>query len=156
MRDEIEAASNFLLHFLLGDKPLSDAQSQAFHRAVRLELTQKCTQSWHLEHPEWGSAFRAVILRPGVAVALDSADSVIGSGLNAVMQASCPAEADSLRERIGQAFGGPKSQPMILWIDPHSVCYRLGDRGTIRYIYQAAWAQSSSLGKSTGKVMPIY
>ncbi len=87
---------------------------------------------------------------------VDSADAVISSGIQAVLQASSSTQAVALRERMEQVFSGPKAQQMILWIDPHSVCYRLGDRGTIRYIYQAAWAKNGTLPAKNEQVMPIY
>lgn len=136
MKKEIELAANFLLQLLTAKHAAAEAGTAAPSLSADLQreflevctrcIDAKCTQSWREDFPEWGSAFRAIVLQP------DYVDPIL---------VRC---AKLLNIAPGEIAAKMAATHLILWVDPDAVSFKMGEKGTIKFLYQRAWTSGGS------------
>ncbi|KAI9005994.1 hypothetical protein BC832DRAFT_526035, partial [Gaertneriomyces semiglobifer] len=112
---EISAASTFLSTHLSASVPPD--QRSAFQASLQRQMTLKFDAHWNPTLPLAGNAYRAINISGGKPdpVLMNAADEC-GLGID-VLMSSFPEE-------------------YVLWVDPFSVTYRVGDHGYPTVIWE--------------------
>ncbi|KAJ2824341.1 hypothetical protein FBU31_004021 [Coemansia sp. 'formosensis'] len=115
MQTEIEAVASFWLKYV-SDATISSEIREALRVALIDTLTDKYEGHWHLDKTNVGSGYRSMSNWRGL-------DSIL---VEAAQRAQV---AVSVLERV-------MPRDIVLWCDPYSVTYRVGDHGTVFTLYE--------------------
>ncbi|KAI9094693.1 hypothetical protein DFS34DRAFT_239716 [Phlyctochytrium arcticum] len=104
---ELTAASTFLASHLPPTTP--PATRSVFQATLHAQMQSKFHQHWDSTQPLKGNGYRAV--------------SIMGGRLDPlVLDAAAAASLDE--QQVASSF----PEEFVLWVDPGSVCYKVGDR----------------------------
>lgn len=124
--EEITIATDFLAQYLLPH--ISEMQLESFKSSLSKLMNKKFLNSWDFNIPIKGNAFRAI--------------NIIESRLDSLLvQAALDSNFELKSEFFPQSF--------VLWIDPHSVSFRVGDYGNAEYIYDSSSENYSNSSSSS-------
>ncbi|KAJ3056162.1 hypothetical protein HK097_007886 [Rhizophlyctis rosea] len=132
MLPEIDVATNFLTHYLPSSSP-SDQRS-LFHTALRTQLVNKFATSWDPLFPTRGNAYRAISILEGRMDPLILSAAEVANIPTSDLSSSFPRE-------------------LVLWTDPGSVAFRVGEYGFPTTIWEDA---SVILAKQSLSSVPAF
>ncbi|KAJ3334758.1 Protein btg1 [Gonapodya sp. JEL0774] len=120
MYEEIQQAATFLSrHFA---PRLSDEQVRRFIDRLSELLAERYAHHWYPQLPSKGNAFRSVSTFHG------RPDPAILAALESIRDSTSDTDIMELAELL--------PGELVIWIDPHSVVYRISDRGNTVVIYE--------------------
>jgi len=132
MKVEVHSAADFLMNLLRvrqQSSSLSETQLHSFRGSLIIVLLEKYNNHWYENNPRKGSAFRCIRINGETAEPLIE-KAATNCGLNVInIRRQLPAE-------------------LTLWIDPSTVCYRIGENGSISVLYDGNRASPSDLDSS--------
>ncbi|KAJ1851204.1 hypothetical protein GGH12_006088 [Coemansia sp. RSA 1822] len=115
MQTEVENAAKFWINYI-PDSSLASDKKEALRKALVEVLLEKYMGHWHIERTMLGSAYRSISNWRGL-------DTVL---VKAAHHARI--SVDVLERWL------PRDQ--IMWCDPYSVTYRVGDHGSVLTFYE--------------------
>ncbi|ORY94777.1 hypothetical protein BCR43DRAFT_416205, partial [Syncephalastrum racemosum] len=115
MHMEITQAVDFLGRFVQTKMPQDDLSS--FKDDLSSELRERFENHWHAHEPMRGSGYRSISNFNG---ALDPILTKVAC--------RCKVDPSLIHDNLPRDF--------ILWIDPYSVSYRVGDRSNIMTLFE--------------------
>jgi protein Tob/BTG len=133
MKVEISSAADFLMNLLRvrqQENSLSETQLHSFRGSLITILHEKFRDHWYIENPRKGSGFRCIRVNSEIS------DPCISKAAN-----NCCISTGVIRDLL--------PQEITLWIDPTTVCYRIGENGSISCLYDANRSSPSNSLDST-------
>jgi len=132
MKVEISSAADFLMNLLRvrQQDSLSETQLHSFRGSLITILHEKFRDHWYIENPRKGSGFRCIRVNTEIS------DPCIVKAAN-----NCCISTGVIRDLL--------PQEITLWIDPTTVCYRIGENGSISCLYDANRSSPSNSLDST-------
>ncbi|CAG9798580.1 unnamed protein product [Chironomus riparius] len=133
MKVEISSAADFLMNLLRvrqQENSLSETQLHSFRGSLITILHEKFRDHWYIENPRKGSGFRCIRVNAEIS------DPCISKAAN-----NCCISTGVIRDLL--------PQEITLWIDPTTVCYRIGENGSISCLYDANRSSPSNSLDST-------
>ncbi|KAG0354249.1 hypothetical protein BC939DRAFT_446051 [Gamsiella multidivaricata] len=116
---EISCATDFLCRYVASSSSCTPQIVEAFKRQVVALMQEKYTDHWDPQRPHYGNGYRAITSFGG------KVDPLL---CEAAKKSDLPLET----------LAGYIPKDLVLWIEPFSVSFRLGDHGTINTIYDAS------------------
>ncbi|CAO3570351.1 unnamed protein product [Mortierella alpina] len=116
---EISCASDFLSRFLSASSSITPQVIEAFKEATVALMTEKYTNHWDPQRPHMGNGYRAITSFGG------QVDPLL---CKAAQKSSLPMET----------LHGPIPRDLVLWVEPFTVSFRVGDHGSINTIYDGS------------------
>lgn len=115
MLEEINHAVDFICRLL--NKSVDSEPLQRFRIELTAALESRFQNHWDIGRPFWGGAYRAI--------------NNFGGMLDPVLaQASKPTSIPS------HVIISTLPKDLVLWVDPYSVAYRVGDHGNINTLFE--------------------
>ncbi len=115
MKQELTSASNLIVHFLrLQQKDISEYTIAKFNKYLIKMLSEKYCYFWFPEYPHKCSSYRCLRFHSK----LDN--FIIEAGKKC---------------KLSETFLIDNLSPLMVWIDPNEVSYRLGENNSIYIIY---------------------
>ncbi|KAJ2715994.1 hypothetical protein H4R19_000888 [Coemansia spiralis] len=130
MQAEVENAANFWIKYL-PEAVLAADKREALRQALVGQLLAKYEGHWHMERTAAGSAYRSISNWRGLDGVLAAAGSQAGVALE-------------LLERW-------LPRDVIVWCDPYSVTYRIGDHGSVYTAFEDKRGLLESVKKSVAE-----
>ncbi|KAJ2774909.1 hypothetical protein IWQ57_000619 [Coemansia nantahalensis] len=130
MQAEVENAANFWIKYL-PEGSLAADKREALRQALVDQLLAKYDGHWHMDRTAAGSAYRSISNWRG----LDGVLAAAGS------RAAVPLE---VLERW-------LPRDVIVWCDPYSVTYRVGDHGSVYTVFEDKRGLLESVKKSVAE-----
>lgn len=133
MKVEISSAADFLMNLLRvrqQENSLTETQLHSFRGSLITILHEKFRDHWYIENPRKGSGFRCIRVNAEIADPCISKAAV-----------NCCIKTGVIRDLL--------PQEITLWIDPTTVCYRIGENGSISCLYDANRSSPSNSLDST-------
>ncbi|KAF9997565.1 Protein btg1 [Entomortierella chlamydospora] len=115
---EITCASDFLSRYVAASASCTPQIIEAFKTQVVALMQEKYTNHWDPQRPHYGNGYRAITCFGG------KVDPLLCEAAK-----NCDLPLETLANQI------PKD--LVLWVEPFSVSFRVGDHGTINTIYDA-------------------
>ncbi|KAG0200607.1 Protein btg1 [Mortierella sp. GBA30] len=116
---EISCASDFLSRFLTASSSITPQIIEAFKEATVALMNEKYTNHWDPQRPHIGNGYRAITSFGG------KVDPLL---CKAAQKSSVPMET----------LHGLIPRDMVLWVEPFTVSFRIGDHGSINTIYDGS------------------
>ncbi|KAJ2448987.1 hypothetical protein EV183_005144 [Coemansia sp. RSA 2336] len=132
MQTEVENAAKFWIN-CIPESELTSDKKEALRKALVQVLSEKYTGHWHLDRTMAGSAYRSISNWRRL-------DSVF-------------IKAAKLAQVAVDVLETWLPRDMILWCDPYSVSYRVGDHGSIVSVYEDKRGLLESVKKSVAEKM---
>ncbi|KAG0237375.1 hypothetical protein B0O80DRAFT_440949 [Mortierella sp. GBAus27b] len=115
---EISCASDFLCRYVAASSSCTPQIIEAFKTQVAALMQAKYTNHWDPQRPHYGNGYRAITSFGG------KVDPLL---CEAAQKSDLPLE--TLASHIPRDF--------VLWVEPFSVSFRIGDHGSINTIYDS-------------------
>lgn len=132
MKVEVNSAADFMMNLLRVRQQvstLSETQLHSFRGSLIIVLLEKYNNHWYENNPRKGSAFRCIRING------ETSEPLIEKAAS-----NCGLNAFSIRRQL--------PAELTLWIDPYTVCYRIGENGSISVLYDGSRSSPSDLDSS--------
>ncbi|KAF9897264.1 Protein btg1 [Lobosporangium transversale] len=113
---EISCASDFLGRFLTASTVCTPQIIDSFKKEIATLMQEKYTNHWDPQRPHYGNGYRAITSFSG------KVDPLL---CQAAQKSSLPMET----------LQGLIPRDLVLWVEPYTVSFRIGDHGSINTIY---------------------
>ncbi|KNC97287.1 uncharacterized protein SPPG_07216 [Spizellomyces punctatus DAOM BR117] len=134
MLNELSAASTFLASHLPSSTPA--ATRARFQSVLSSRMQSKFSQHWDPSHPLRGNGFRAI--------------SILGGRVDALI-VDAAEDAGVQQHSLDKAF----PDEFVLWTDPGSVSYRVGERAYPVTVWEDKGVSQSSDARKGGRTSPV-
>ncbi|KAF9965358.1 Protein btg1, partial [Mortierella alpina] len=115
---EISCASDFLCRYVASSSACTPQIIQAFKEQISALMQAKYTNHWDPQRPHIGNGYRAI--------------TSFGGKVDPLL-----CEAAQKSELPLQTLEGHIPRDLVLWVEPFSVSFRVGDHGSINTIYDS-------------------
>jgi len=132
MKVEVNSAADFMMNLLRVRQQvnsLSETQLHSFRGSLIIVLLEKYELHWYENNPRKGSAFRCIRING------ETSEPLIEKAAS-----NCGLSAFTIRRLL--------PAELTLWIDPYTVCYRIGENGSISVLYDGNRSSPSDLESS--------
>ncbi|KAI7820853.1 hypothetical protein BC939DRAFT_386531, partial [Gamsiella multidivaricata] len=116
---EISCASDFLCRFLTASSSCTPQIIDDFKKETVALMQEKYTDHWDPQRPHYGNGYRAITSFGG------KVDPLL---CKAAQKSSLPMET----------LQGLIPRDLVLWVEPFTVSFRVGDHGSINTIYDGS------------------
>ncbi|KAF9199541.1 Protein btg1 [Haplosporangium sp. Z 27] len=116
---EISCASDFLCRYVAASASCTPQIIEAFKKQVVALMQEKYTNHWDPQRPHYGNGYRAITSFGG------KVDPLL---CEAAQKSELPLE--TLADHI--------PRDLVLWVEPFTVSFRVGDHGSINTIYDGS------------------
>ncbi|KAI8363215.1 hypothetical protein B0O80DRAFT_369495, partial [Mortierella sp. GBAus27b] len=115
---EISCASDFLCRFLLSSSSCTPQIIDNFKKETVALMQEKYTDHWDPQRPHYGNGYRAI--------------TSFGGKVDPLL---CKAAQKSFLPM--ETLQGSIPKDLVLWVEPFTVSFRVGDHGSINTIYDS-------------------
>ncbi|KAF9317245.1 Protein btg2 [Podila horticola] len=116
---EISCASDFLCRYVAGASACTPQVIESFKEHISALMQEKYTNHWDPQRPHIGNGYRAITSFGG------KVDPLL---CEAAQKSALPMEA----------LEGHIPRDLVLWVEPFTVSFRVGDHGSINTIYDGS------------------